>query len=110
MLLSGINENKSIQQKAIMGQKLNGNKRLGSLNKKDKLIESEISKIIKRGLIDLTNKLLSKHNILENRLDKLEVVVKSMKEDYKQHDEVVEDTKKTANAILLKESKKRNVS
>ena len=45
MLLSGINENKSIQQKAIMGQKLNGNKRLGSLNKKDKLIESEIPKM-----------------------------------------------------------------
>ena len=78
MLLSGINENKSIQQKAIMGQKLNGNKRLGSLNKKDKLIESEIPKISKKGLIDLTNKLLSKHNILENRLDKLEGVVKSI--------------------------------
>ena len=84
-----------------MGKKSNRNKILGNLNKKDTLIESEIPKMSRKELIDLTNKLLSKHSALENWFDKLEALVMSMKEDYKKQDKVVEGTKKTANAILL---------
>ena len=80
---------------------MNRNKILGNLNKKDTLIESEIPKMSRKELIDLTNKLLSKHSALENRFNKLEALVMSMKEDYKKQDEVIEGTKKTANAILL---------
>ena len=74
-----------------MGKKSNRNKILGNLNKKDRLIESEIPKMSRKEVIDLTNKLLSKHSALENIFDKLEAVVMSMKEDYKKQDEVTDN-------------------
>ena len=52
----------------VMGKKSNGNKRLWNLNKKDKLIEPDLSKLSKQELIDLANWLLSKQNTLENRI------------------------------------------
>ena len=76
-------------------------KKIGNLNQKETLHDSNLQKFTKAELINIVNKLLSKINKLETKVDKVDEKVDDLKLKTNKQDEIVEDTRKEADTILL---------